>query len=176
MSVSPKEFARSRFSLTVQSVDLELAAIHRGGELAPILFLHGFGSTKEDYADIVRHAAFAGHPFVAHDAPRGGSGRTSHVRLLPQPSPDRHPAESSASSTSKGTSRQCATRFGPAYGEQNTSLSYLSHLRARGVRLAEIPDCGHFPMYSNPPLMWKAIADFQATSNAAQVGIPAESA
>jgi pimeloyl-ACP methyl ester carboxylesterase len=71
MSASTKEFATSRFSLNVQSIELEVAAIHRAGELDPIVFLHGFGSTKEDYADIVRHTAFAGHPFLAYDAPTG---------------------------------------------------------------------------------------------------------
>jgi pimeloyl-ACP methyl ester carboxylesterase len=50
------------------------------------------------------------------------------------------------------------------YGEQNASLSYLSHIEARGVRLAPIPACGHFPMYSNPTAMWKQIADFQTGS------------
>ena len=46
------------------------------------------------------------------------------------------------------------------YGEQNRSLSYLRHIQSNGVHLAEIPDCGHFPMYSNPVLMWKKIAEF----------------
>jgi len=45
------------------------------------------------------------------------------------------------------------------YGQQNASLSYLPTLGAHGVRLAEIPDCGHFPMYSNPVLMWRAIEE-----------------
>lgn len=50
------------------------------------------------------------------------------------------------------------------YGEQNASLSYLNHIQEQGVVLAEIPDCGHFPMYSNPTLMWKAIAAFHASA------------
>lgn len=40
------------------------------------------------------------------------------------------------------------------YGELNNGLSYLSYLstlQAKGVELAEISCCGHFPMYSNPP-------------------------
>lgn len=45
------------------------------------------------------------------------------------------------------------------YGQQNASLFYLPTLAAHGVRLVEIPDCGHFPMYSNPILMWRAIQD-----------------
>jgi pimeloyl-ACP methyl ester carboxylesterase len=47
------------------------------------------------------------------------------------------------------------------YGDQNASLSYLPRLAAAGVELAEIPQCGHFPMYSNPPVMWARIAAFQ---------------
>ena len=46
------------------------------------------------------------------------------------------------------------------YGEQNSNLSYLRHIEREGVELAEIPHCGHFPMYSNPVVMWKSIADF----------------
>jgi hypothetical protein len=33
--------------------------------MAPIVFLHGFGSTKEDCADFVHHAAFDGRPSSA---------------------------------------------------------------------------------------------------------------
>jgi len=50
------------------------------------------------------------------------------------------------------------------YGDQNATLSYLPHIAAQGVTLAEIPDCGHFPMYSNPPAMWRAIKDLVAAS------------
>ena len=46
------------------------------------------------------------------------------------------------------------------YGEQNVSLSYLSYISDEGVTLAEIPECGHFPMYSNPPEMWKRLGQF----------------
>jgi pimeloyl-ACP methyl ester carboxylesterase len=47
------------------------------------------------------------------------------------------------------------------YGDQNASQSYLSRLAEAGVELAETPQCGHFPMYSNPPVMWARIAAFQ---------------
>ena len=46
------------------------------------------------------------------------------------------------------------------HGEQNKLLTYLADIKSKGVRLAEIPECGHFPMYSNPPIMWRKIADF----------------
>jgi quercetin dioxygenase-like cupin family protein len=48
------------------------------------------------------------------------------------------------------------------YGETNNNLPYLQALRVQGIRLAEIPHCGHFPMYANPPSMWRQIADFIA--------------
>lgn len=55
------------------------------------------------------------------------------------------------------------------YGEQNASLSYLNHIRINGVQLAEIPACGHFPMYSNPTLMWEKIATFQTSASAKNI-------
>lgn len=70
----PPEFTHSRFALSVGGTALDVASLHRGGDKAPIVFLHGFGSTKEDYADIVRQPEFAGHPFLAFDAP--GCGET----------------------------------------------------------------------------------------------------
>jgi pimeloyl-ACP methyl ester carboxylesterase len=36
------------------------------------------------------------------------------------------------------------------------------------VELAEIPACGHFPMYSNPVLMWERIARFQARADSSR--------
>jgi pimeloyl-ACP methyl ester carboxylesterase len=46
------------------------------------------------------------------------------------------------------------------YGDQNSSLSYPRHIEENGVELAEVPQCGHFPMYSNPPEMWRRLAQF----------------
>lgn len=69
-----QEFKDARIALTIDGTELEVSAIHRDGDLAPIVFLHGFGSTKEDYSDIVRHAQFDGHPFLAYDA--AGCGAT----------------------------------------------------------------------------------------------------
>jgi pimeloyl-ACP methyl ester carboxylesterase len=65
---------RENLELRVQGVDLSISSIYRQGNGAPIVFLHGFGSTKEDYADIARLAAFSGRPFIAYDAP--GCGET----------------------------------------------------------------------------------------------------
>jgi pimeloyl-ACP methyl ester carboxylesterase len=67
--------SRSRLELTVGGVPLDLAVASRAGEGAPLHFLHGFGGTKEDYADAARHPAFDGRPILAYDAP--GCGRTT---------------------------------------------------------------------------------------------------
>jgi pimeloyl-ACP methyl ester carboxylesterase len=68
------ELTYQQLNLSVDGVGLQVATAGRGGELAPVVFLHGFGSTKEDYADIALQPAFAGCPFVAYDAP--GCGET----------------------------------------------------------------------------------------------------
>jgi pimeloyl-ACP methyl ester carboxylesterase len=249
--------------LTVQQVPLSISALHRSGTAEPIVFLHGFGSTKEDYADIALHPEFDGHPFLAYDAP--GCGQTvctdidavsipflvdtalamvdqagfdrfhlvGHsmggltALMLADRCPDRvlsftdiegniapedcflsrqvdqhpeadaerffedfirrtreAPAYASAlyatslplkvrSQAVRGIFRsmvdlsdhghlmdrflglRCPKVF--MYGEQNRHLSYLGFIQSRGVRLAEIPRCGHFPMYSNPVAMWAEI-------------------
>ena len=53
------------------------------------------------------------------------------------------------------------------YGDQNAHLSYLTYIAAEGVELAEIPECGHFPMYANPPEMWRRLAGFIARADSA---------
>ncbi|WP_296660058.1 alpha/beta hydrolase [Paraburkholderia sp.] len=261
-----QEFTRSAFSLAVDGTAMSVSAIHRDGEKAPIVFLHGFGSTKEDYADIVRYAEFAGHPFLAYDAPGCGETVCSDLTnigipflletalemlqrvgfarfhlvghsmggltalMLAQRYPERvisfvdiegniapedcflsrqivdHPRENAEqffedfiertreapawASALYAASLRHKVRAGAVggifrsmvelsdhgdlmntflglplprmfmYGAQNASLSYLNYIRERGVTLAEIPDCGHFPMYSNPVRMWRAIAAF----------------
>ena len=272
MSTS-ETFTQTQLPLTIEGVQLNIAALHRKGELAPIVFLHGFGSTKEDYAGIALQAEFDGHPFIAFDAPGCGEtwcsdlSRTS-IPLLMQVTlqvlehfdierfhvvghsmgglaalmlAHEHPGRVLSFTDIEGNiapedcflSRQIAdypsddpeafftafikrVRQAPAYasalysaslrhkvragavrgifesivdlsdnaelmdkflglkcprmfmyGEQNSSLSYLAHIQSQGVRLAPIPVCGHFPMYSNPIAMWAQIADFHASSQSA---------
>jgi pimeloyl-ACP methyl ester carboxylesterase len=267
---SGSELTYEQVNLRVDGVGLRVATVGRGGELAPIVFLHGFGSTKEDYADIALRSAFAGRPFLAYDAP--GCGETScegslevsipflvktaravlrhagigrfHLvghsmggltalvlahqdpgrvlsfvdiegniapedcflsrQVLTHPSGDaesffddfidrtrRSPFHSSAlfaaslrhkvrpgavpgifesmvdlsdhgDLMAKFLSLPCPRMF--MYGEQNSSLSYLTKLSANGVELAEIPYSAHWPMYSNPAAMWERIAEFHSRS------------
>jgi pimeloyl-ACP methyl ester carboxylesterase len=261
-----EEFDRTEHAFKVDGTALRVAAIGRAGHRAPIVFLHGFGSTKEDYADVVRHAEFDGRPFLAYDAPGCGATQCADLSAINIPFlvttaltmlertgfgqfhvvghsmggltalmlADANPdlvlsftnIEGNIASEDCFLSRQIVdhaepdpdrffdrfierTRHQPAYasalyaaslrhkvragavpaifssmvelsdhgglmdrflglpcpklfmyGDQNASLGYLDHIESQGVVRAEIPYCGHFPMYSNPPAMWQAIAAF----------------
>ena len=256
----------ARVDLCIDGVELGLSSLQRDGEGDPILFLHGFGSTKEDYADIQRHAGLDQHAVLAYDAPGFGDTHYSDhgkvdiaflvktaLAMLDHAGIDRfhlvghsmggltalmlasaHPERVLSFCNIEGNiapedcclSRQIhdfpadddqafmdafieRTRHAPAwssplyasriahtvnpavvrgifttmvdlsdnaglmalfqelpcpkmfmYGEQNATLSYLGHIGRHGVELAEIPQCGHFPMYANPPAMWGRISDF----------------
>ncbi|ARO32399.1 alpha/beta hydrolase family protein (plasmid) [Rhizobium sp. NXC14] len=263
-------FHKTTFHQSHVGADLTVSAIYRDGEREPFLFLHGFGSTKEDYADFVRQGAFDGHPFLAFDAPGCGETHCSDLSkisvsflaeialrvadaagfdrfhlvghsmgglaalVLAHQNPDRvvsfvnikgnlapedcflsrqildypdadnerflndfvgrihgSPTFSSALYAASLRSKVRVKAVRPIFesmvdfsdnwdplpkflnlpspkmfmfGEQYATLSYLPALRSYGVRLAEIPHCGHFPMYSNPPAMWREIADFIAAA------------
>jgi pimeloyl-ACP methyl ester carboxylesterase len=74
-----------RLDLHVDGVGLEIATARRGGELAPIVFLHGFGSTKEDYVDLAYHPGFRERPFLAYDAPGCGESSCEDLSKLSIP-------------------------------------------------------------------------------------------
>jgi pimeloyl-ACP methyl ester carboxylesterase len=74
-----------RLDLSVDGVDLTIAAARRGGHGAPVVFLHGFGSTKDDYVDFLHHPAFAGLPFLAYDAPGCGETRCGDLSKISIP-------------------------------------------------------------------------------------------
>lgn len=282
------EFKHSKFDLQVQDTSVQIAAIYRNAAHfnsshqddtlqsntennartgIPVVFLHGFGSTKEDYADIVFQSAFNNQPFLAYDAPGCGESQCDDLQQISipflvetaiqmvdqlgferfhlvghsmggltalilahqypdrvlsfvdiegnvapedcflsrqivefdHPDPDQFFAEfiqrarhapafasalysaslrhkvragavrgifesmvdlsDNAALMDKFLSLPCPVMF--MYGEQNRDLSYLGHLQNNGVQLAEIPNCGHFPMYSNPVAMWQSIARLQ---------------
>lgn len=82
---SKNELRFDQICLQVDGVDLNIDTVHRDGNLAPIVFLHGFGSTKEDYIDIAYHASFANRPFLAFDAPGCGSTLCSDLSKITIP-------------------------------------------------------------------------------------------
>ena len=252
--------------LNVQGRDISLAYLRRPGPLPTLLCLHGFGSTKEDYADLSLREDFRGRDLVFWDAPGCGASSISdpdalsipflvevvqaactaleltrfHLSghsmggltalMLARAEPDKvlsffdiegnvapedcflsrqiieYPAETadgffegfkervrarpefssalyvaaldckvrpttvapvfrSMVDLSDNTNLmdimanlQCPRAF--VHGSQNRHLSYLGQLPDIGVDVVEIPDSGHFPMYSNPPALWAALADF----------------
>lgn len=262
----PRRLARFHLPLQVENVDVDIAGMHRDGTGVPVVFLHGFGSTKEDYADVIQAEELADLPILAYDAPGCGETECSDLsaisipflvstalRVLQRTGVDRfhlvghsmggltglmladqnpsgiatftdiegnlapedcflsrqivdHPHGNPEdfltefierawnsryfASALFSTSLRHKVRSGAVrgifesmvdlsdhgdlmarflsirapkmfmYGAQNASLSYLTQLEDNGVEVAEIPRSGHFPMYSNPPEMWRRITDF----------------
>ena len=69
-----RALSQKQVQLSIDGVDLQVSALSRQGGNPPIVFLHGFGSTKEDYADIQLYESFDDHAILAYDAP--GCGQT----------------------------------------------------------------------------------------------------
>jgi len=74
-----------RIPLTIGGVDLDIAGFSRDGTGVPLVFLHGFGSTKEDYADVVHQRELAGRPVLAYDAPGCGATTCSELSAVSVP-------------------------------------------------------------------------------------------
>ncbi|KAJ5188244.1 Alpha/Beta hydrolase protein [Penicillium cf. griseofulvum] len=63
-----------KVDLRVENVNLQISMISKTGSLAPIVFLHGFGSSKEEFNDLAYLPAFRDYGMLAYDAP--GCGET----------------------------------------------------------------------------------------------------
>lgn len=253
-------------NVNVGEVSLRLSVLRRDGSKPPCVFLHGFGASKEDYADFTVLPRFKGRSFIAYDAPGFGEtecanlaglsipflSRTAaavmdhygvgpfhlighsmgglsalifahsnpeailsftniegnlapedcflsrqimdlpeadgetflnylagNMRAVSKPSSELY----AATLRSKTRPEAVAPIFRSmvelsdgaplmnyflglempkmfVFGRESGSFSYLDQLSHAGVRLAEIPNSGHFPMYANPPVMWQAIDNF----------------
>ena len=71
-------WSKQSLELRVHGVELHIAALLAAGS-EPVVFLHGFGSTKEEYADFAQFPGLAGRPFLAYDAP--GFGESTATKL-----------------------------------------------------------------------------------------------
>ncbi|MEM7504136.1 MAG: alpha/beta hydrolase [Pseudomonadota bacterium] len=74
-----------QLELSIRDTSVELAYLRRAGDLAPLVCLHGFGSTKEDYADLALHPAFDGRDLVLLDAPGCGASTVDDPDVLSIP-------------------------------------------------------------------------------------------
>lgn len=79
------ELNRKTIETEIDGVKLTLPILYRGGHLPPLFFLHGFGSTKEDYADVARYDRFDDHAFIAYDAPGCGESICSDLDAISIP-------------------------------------------------------------------------------------------
>lgn len=70
----------STTALTVGATRVEVSGLHRSGTGTSLVFLHGFGSTKGDYADVVQQTALADRPVLASPAHSGAAVRTGPWR------------------------------------------------------------------------------------------------
>ncbi|RAK81582.1 alpha/beta fold hydrolase [Aspergillus fijiensis CBS 313.89] len=268
--MNPETPAYETFPITVEGNPLQISALIRRGRQPAILWLHGFGSCKEELHDLIFQRPLKEHTFLAYDAPGCAATHTADpsaatiafmvataeavlhhygvdrfhlighsmgglvALMLADRHPDRilsfvdikgnltledcflsrqiftHPGstpeeflemfiERTRSNPAYSTALYASTlpaRVRPAaiepifrsmvelsdggdlmdrflalqcprmfmYGELNRDLSYLGTLREHGVALAEIPQSGHFPMYSNPVDMFGRIVGFMKSS------------
>lgn len=252
--------------LKVEGVNLNISTIHNFNSTPPIVFLHGFGSCKEDLADISVNTRLQHHGFLAFDAPGCGHSSSDNFSVIDIPFlvataeailshfqitkfhlmghsmggltalllAHRYPERVLSFVDIKGNlapedcflsrqifnfpsndpeafldafiqrTRETRSLGNPLYastlrarvrsgavrpifesmvqlsdsgnllemflglpfpkmfmfGDENRGLSYLGRLEKEGVELAQIPESGHFPMYSNPVEMWRRIGDF----------------
>lgn len=70
---------------TLQGVDVRLAYLWRDGPMRPLVCLHGFGSTKEDYADLALRQDFEGRGLFFWDALGSGASWVSEPDALSIP-------------------------------------------------------------------------------------------
>lgn len=74
---SADRVVHEQIPLRIHGVNLKVASVRRAGVDAPVVFLHGFGTSKEDYLDVLQRHEFAGRPFLAYDAPGAGATECS---------------------------------------------------------------------------------------------------
>ncbi|MEV7632970.1 alpha/beta hydrolase [Microbacterium sp. NPDC089318] len=69
----PSRLLPFRDRVEIDGTVVDLAGLHRDGSGVPLVFLHGFGSTKEDYADVIQRPELAHRPVLSYDAPGCGA-------------------------------------------------------------------------------------------------------
>ena len=71
--------------ICIEGIEMRIAVLHQEGTQTPLIFLHGFGSTKEDYADIARKPEFKERTIIAYDAPGFGETECSDLSKVSIP-------------------------------------------------------------------------------------------
>ncbi len=73
----PNELEQFHLRATVEGATVEISGLWRDGTGPALVFLHGFGCTKEDYADVIQQRDLADRPVLAYDAPGCGASACS---------------------------------------------------------------------------------------------------
>jgi pimeloyl-ACP methyl ester carboxylesterase len=81
----PRKLQPFTLPLVVEGTPVEIAGLHRDGTGEPLVFLHGFGSTKEDYADVIHQHDLTDRPVLAYDAPGCGASTCPDLSKLSIP-------------------------------------------------------------------------------------------
>ena len=80
-----RKLERFTLPLTADATRVEVSGLYRDGTGTPLVFLHGFGSTKEDYADVIQNERLAARPVLAYDAPGAGASTCTDLRAVTIP-------------------------------------------------------------------------------------------
>ncbi|KAK1625153.1 hypothetical protein BDP81DRAFT_499558 [Colletotrichum phormii] len=176
---SSHHFLWEEHSLVINNVNLSIFIVRRDGPLDPILFLYGFGSTKEDFTDIIHYAPLSDYPFLSSFIERTRRSAdyengiyAASFRSKVSSEVVRPPFQSMVIYTDNGDllnvfeAVPCPKMF--MFGVSYNKLSYLPRIAQAGVKLAEIPDSGHFVMYTNPTAVWKRIQEFVGMASGRQ--------
>ncbi len=72
---------KNSINLCINGVELELSAFVKEGYLPPLIALHGFGSSKEDYHDFILRSENRDRGLYAFDLPGLGQSKISNPEL-----------------------------------------------------------------------------------------------
>lgn len=85
MTQESEALESSSMQLDVRGTTVNVAYLQRAGTKTPLVCLHGFGSSKEDYADLSMHPEFADRGLLLLDAPGFAASAVSDPHALSIP-------------------------------------------------------------------------------------------
>jgi pimeloyl-ACP methyl ester carboxylesterase len=83
--MNSNQLTKEFIAIEIDGVKMRVATMHREGQKSPIVFLHGFGLTKEDYADVALYPQFDDRRIIAFDAPGCDETECGDLSLLSIP-------------------------------------------------------------------------------------------
>lgn len=123
----------------VARTHLQVAVMTRQGRRLPVVFLQGFGSTKEDFADVAGYAAFDDRSMIAFNSP--GDGDTDDGNIEGGLAPEDCFFSLQIVTHGEASPAQFVSRFIDRLldSDQYSYALYAANLRQKGAR-----PCGRF--------------------------------